>query len=295
MSFRHDGDELRRKWGDMEDPESASAIGVRFFESLLQGRVNPLKDIDLVKAAVDPAWDGPRADVHVVLEALMKTEIAVYDAEKRLGLGSPQQIKLQSIVQALIAKGWHRKLNYKQATLVAFSAIKRLEDLVGRRQLLEILGRPTESAVGEATVEMLGIFPAALRRAAAAGAFKPKTVEMLDHRYRELLLAYLGPDLKPRVIYPGTDGLAAQGFYRFVHDPKAPEHLVKALYDLDVEVRPKCKRSAVTAHARDAEYASYLGDLDRARGEGRNFVLALEHLGMLRHLATVKAQGYFAY
>lgn len=295
MGIRYDGDELRRKWEDMEDPESASAKGVRFFDQVLEGRINPLLELDVLVAAVDPAWDGPRGDVHLVLEALMKTEIIVYDAERKLPLGAPEQIKLQATIQALVAKGWHRKRNYKQATLVAFSMIKRLEDLVGPEQLLEIVGRPTESAIAEATVEMLGIYPAALRRAEARGEFKPETALALHELYLNLVLAYLGPDLSPRVIYPGTDGLAAQGFYRFVHDHEAPEALVKAFYELDVKTRPDQKRSIVTAHARDAEYAAYLGDLDRARREGKAFVTALELLGMVRHLATIKEQGYFAY
>lgn len=295
MGIRYDGDELRRKWEGMEDPESASAKGVRFFTHVLEDRIDPLKELDALKAAVDPAWDGPHGNVHLVLEALLKTEVAVYDAERKLPLGAPGQIKLQATVQALIAKGWHRKRNYKQATLVAFSTIKRLEDLVGRNQLPEIIGRSSENAVAEAAVEMLGVFPAALRRAEARGEFKPQTAQALNKRYLDLALAYMGPDLDPKVIYPGTDGLAAQGFYRFVHDPDAPEPLVKAFYELDVKARPNQKRSLVTAHARDAEYAAYLGDLDRARRESRSFVVALERLGMLRHLKTITEQGYFAY
>ena len=202
---------------------------------------------------------------------------------------------MQATVQRLMAQSWHRKRNYRQATLVAFNMIKRLEELVSRKQLLEIIARPTSNAIAEAAVEMLGILVAALRRAEAKGEFKPATSRQIYGVAFNLVCAYLGPNLKPAVVYPGTDALAAQWFYRFVHDPEAPPQLVKALCDLDVATRPDRKRSLVTAHARDAEYAAYLGDLERARREGRAFESGLEWLGMIRHLATIREQGYFAY
>jgi hypothetical protein len=294
-SRRYDGDELKRKWLEGEDPEGASVKSVRYFGEILDGRINPLNDLEMLKAAVEPGWDGPHGQIHVVHMGLEKVEVFVYDAEKKLPLGAPEQLAMQAMVQRFMAQSWHRKRNYRQATLVAFNMIKRLEDLVGREQLLEIIGRPTANAIAEAAVEVLGVLVAALRRAEAKGGFKPATAEQIHQVAFNLVRSYLGPNLKPAVIYPGTDALAAQWFYRFVHDPEAPEQLVKALFDLDVATRPDWNRSRVTAHARDAEYAAYLGDLERARREGRSFVSALERFGMVRHLATIREQGYFAY
>jgi hypothetical protein len=293
--LENDGDEFRWQWNGMEDPESASARGVRVFTKVLDNRLDPVKHLDLIKAAVEPAWDGPHGNIHLVHEALLKVEIAVYDAEKKLVIGTPAQLELQATVQKLVAKSWHRKRNYKQAVLVAFNMIKRLEELEGsREELLDIVARPTESAVAQAAIEVLGVFVAALRRAEARREFKPDIARALCKVAHDLVMAYLGPDLNPRVIYPGTDALAAQSFYRFVHDPEASERLVEAFYELDTRTRPDEKRSGVTAHAREAEYASYKGEQDRAREEARWFVVALERLGMVRHLGTIREQGYFA-
>lgn len=295
MVLQYDGDEFRWLWNGMEDPESASARGVRVFAKVLDNRLDPVKHMDLIKAAVEPAWDGPHGNIQLVHEALLKVEIAVYDAEKKLAIGTPAQLDLQSTIQKLMAKSWHRKRNYRQAALVAFNMIKKLEELSGgRERLLEIVARPTDSAVGKAAIEILGVFVAALRRAEAGGEFKADIAQILRQTADALVAAYIGPDLSPRVIYPGTDAVAAQSFYRRVHDPEAPEQLVKALYDLDRRTRPDERRSRVTAHARDAEYAFYLGDRDRARSEAKWFMLALDRLGMIRHLATIREQGYFA-
>lgn len=295
MVLLNDDDWFRWGWNGLEDPESASAHGVHVFRNVLDNKLDPIKHLELIKAAVEPAWDGPHGNIHVVHEGLLKVEIAVYNAEKKLALGTPAQLDLQATIQNLMAKSWHRKRNYRQASLVAFNMIKKLEELVGgRKELLEIVARPTESAVAKAAVEILGVFVAALRRAEANGEFKADIAQILRQVADDLVAAYLGPKLSPQVIYPGTDAVAAQSFYRRVHDPEAPAELVNALYELDKKTRPDEKRSLVTAHARDAEYALYLGDREKGRSQARRFVLALERIGMIRHLKAVKEQGYFA-
>lgn len=281
----------------MEDPESASAEALRMLEDIQRGWLDPIANFEALRKGIEAAWDGPLSNIPIAHEALMKAEIAFYDAQRNLEFGSAEQILFLAQTQELLARSWHRKPNPKQAFMIAYAVIRRLEDIAGGRPaLIEIIGRPTPSALAEATVEVLGIYIAALRRVEShpEQSFRSGVEADLYKIGLDLVSSYLGPDLTPRVIYPGTDALAAQWFYRWVHDDATPDVLVDALYDLDEATRPAEKRSEVTAHARDAEYARRKGDMDLAKAEGSAFVSALELLGMIRHLTTIREQGYFA-
>jgi hypothetical protein len=284
-------------WNQMEDPESASAEAVRLCDDILRDRLDPVANFDSVKAGIEPAWDGPLGNFPIAHEALGKAEIAFYDAERRHQFGTADQVLLHAESQILIARSWHRKPNPKQAFMISYAVIRRLEDLVGGRQvLLEIVARPTSSAVAQAAVQALGPYIASLRRVEShpEQAFEPRMQSELYAIGFDLVTAYLGPSLAPAIIYPGSDALGAQWFYRFVGDPTIPDALVDAFYQLDKRTRPADKRSLITAHARDAEYAARRGDPARAQAESSALFKALELVGMLRHLATIREQGYFA-
>ena len=135
------------------------------------------------------------------------------------------------------------------------------------------------------------MFVAALRRVER---LNPRVNADLYGIGHDLVAAYLGPDLIPKVIYPGTDALAGQWFYRWVGEGGIADELVLAAYELDKRTRPAEVRSNATAHARDAEHGRRFGEMDEAIRRGREFVHCLENHGMERHLRSVTRHGYFA-
>jgi hypothetical protein len=272
-------------WREMANPERAVASAHDFLEDVRAGRVDP--ELDDLELAVEGAWDGPGGDSKLALDALLEARIGFRKAEEAVGLDSSERIRLRYQPWVLVARGWFRYGNWRQAFIEAFAGIRSLEDFAGGRDALrEVVGRPA-NAVGEAAVGFLGLFPAALRRAQLA----PQHRTQFHEIGVKLLAAYLGTKYDP-AIYPRTSAVAAQWFYYLVHDPDADDGLLKVLFDLDDRTRPRDARGLATWDSLAMEYEKRFGDASAAERHRLAALEAFALLPLLRHRKIVDDWGY---
>jgi hypothetical protein len=243
-----------------------------------------------MEAAAEPMFDGANGDPKLVVDALAKAEVAFRAAESTVPLISTQRLYLRSRLQVLVARAWYRYPNERQAFMTAFANLRWLEDFVGGAMELEdIIGRPPNPA-GEQAVAILGIYPAALRRAD----FAPAQYAEFRDRGLRLVEAYLRLDRGGvRAIYDRTHACACQWFYLGVHELE-DDDLVKELYRLDRETRPQVVRGEATCQARDMEFARRFGDPVVAEKHRLAAIADFARYRLVRHQQMAARYGYLA-
>jgi hypothetical protein len=272
-------------WREMEDPERAVAVAHQYLRKVSTGDFLPnLKDLEL---AAEAAWDGPNGDSGLALEALLKAQILFRRVEESHELGSSERVQLRYAIWVLVARAWFRFGNWRQAFIEAFTGIRGLEELAGGRDVLGKVVGHKSNPLAEAAVGFLGLFPAALRRAYLAPAHR----DQFHKIGLGLLIAYLGPNFKP-VVYARTPAVAAQWFYYLVHDPDADDALLKALFALDQETRPRDSRGLATWDSLAMEYEKRFGRASVAETYRESALEALANLPLLRHRKVVDEWGY---
>lgn len=284
MAAGFDRERFTSDWRELANPERAVAVAHEQLGNVLDGHTLDLADLELL---LEAAWDGPGGDTKLALDATLKAQLGFRRTEAELRLSSPERIQLRYGPWLLVARAWFRYGNSRQALIETFGGIRSLEDLAGGRiPLHEIVGRPA-NAVGGAAVGFLGLYPAALRRAQLVASHRVQFHEIgLD-----LLKAYLGKEDEPTV-YPRTAAVAAQWFYYLVHDLKADDRLVKALYLLDERTRPQDARGLATWDSLAMEYEKRFGDPSAAERHRLTALEGLARLPLLRHRKVVDEWGY---
>ncbi|MDQ3935272.1 MAG: hypothetical protein M3340_11665 [Actinomycetota bacterium] len=279
-------------WRDRADPDGAVAAARRLYEAVESGEIDPVQAIDQLEIAAEPLWDHEDGDPDLVLRVVRDMQPAFVRATDYGDLKDPERIEMRVRPTILLARAQHRVSGEeREAFLTGLSVLTFLESFVsGHEALLDVIGRPTRNAVAEAAVALMGIFPAALRRAQI-----PPTVR---EQYRRLgvrlVQAYVG-ETGPKAVYPRTAALASQWFYLLVNDRRAGEEpLVHALYALDLQTRPQDARGQVTRGQRDAAFAKYCDDTAGFERNRDDALQDLEDFGLTRHLEVIKRYGYLS-
>lgn len=279
-------------WQDRRDPDGAVATARALFGALRDGAQDPVIALDAMEIAVEPLWDHEDGDPSLVLAVAAAMQPAFVDAVRFGGLKDPARLLMRVRPTVLLMRAQHRVSGHeREALLTALGLLTFLEDYVGGADaLIDVIGRPTANPVAEAAVALLGLYPAALRRADL-----PPTVR---EQYRgigmRLVRAYV-ESAGLRVLYPRAGALASQWLYLAIEERRPREaSLVHALYALDLAARPQHLRGQATRAQRDAAYAKYCGD---GAGFARNRDDALRDLELyrlVRHQAVVERFGYLA-
>lgn len=287
----------REDWEDRQDVARAVRSATALYTAVSEGIVDPVASIEVLEIAAEPLWDGPGGDVDLVYRVARDMQAAFAAEERRrINLGElqttdPERIGLRVRPMMLLARAEYRRPGRERDSFATLLAIVTwIEDFVDGRRALEAILRHDRNSVAEATVAILGLWPAALRMAAL-----PRP---LHEQYRikivALISAYLGDD-GPRVVYPRTAALAIQTLKLCVADRRAGENaLVRLVYELDVRTRPQHDRGQSTRAVRDAAYAEYCKDESGKRRALHAASSEVEAFGLPRHQDLMKRLGYLA-
>jgi hypothetical protein len=285
-------DDVRREdWEEDRHRERAVRTARALFQDIDEGARNPVEVIDDLKIAAEPLWDDGQGDIGLVLRVARNMQPHFVEAERRMPLSDPRRIPLRVEPALLLAGAEHRADSGPRAFRTTLAPLIWLEDFVeGSDALADIIARSEPNPVAKAAVAIMGLYPAALRRAKLSSV----GYEHLRGQGVRYIEAYLGTS-GPRAIYERTDALAAQWFYLLVKDSLPDEGpLVRLLHETDLRTRPQHARAQATSGLRDAEYSRYCGDdagFERHRAATRE---SLARFQLPRHQALVERYGYLA-
>jgi hypothetical protein len=289
-----DIDRLESDWLGGDDAERGVESSTMVLGAMAEGRIDPVQNLELLEAAIEPQFDGPGGKPVRVLEVMRGALPEFRRAEMAHDQQTPERLDLRCRPQVILTRAYHLMPgNERWALENGYALLMCLVGLAGGfSALADILRRPTPNPVAENAVGALGIFMAILRRDRLA----PATRDGLVDRCRGLLQAYVVDTQENPVIYRRTLALAAQGFYLFKELGLLEDRpLVEALYRLDVAVRPDHARAQATVALRELEWARFQLDEAAARRHRAQVGLDLQRQRMPRHLRAVIARGYLAF
>ena len=283
---------LNADWEQGQNRDRAVAVARTFMEGLRDGRIEPVANLERMKAAAEPLWDGEDGDPQLVRTAVNDVQRAFRQAERFGGLKDPARLMVRVEPQVLLARAELRAGRGREAFLVSHAVLVWLEDFAGGSAALrDIIARPTPNPAAECAVAILGIYPAALRRSGL-----PLIIgTQYEQIGRQLVRAYMNTDRRPTV-YPRTAALASQWLYHVIRADHggAERDLVRRLYELDLMTRPPHLRGQATRALRDLEYARYLGAAADVERHKEQVTEDLRISGLARHQQVVEAYGYLA-
>lgn len=293
MSFKlPDIDQILAQWLGEEDSKQAVAISTIVLEAVCEGRLDPMRNWELIKAAAEPQFDGPGGKPVRVLAAIRVAAPMFRAAEAFGGLKDPERLRLRCELQLLLTRTYHLMDDCTRPALEnAYANLEFVIDFAGGYEvMIDILRRRAATPLAEQAIGALGIMCAVIRPCTNLDS---ATRERLIERCRGLLNAYIIDAEGPLVIYPKTDSATAQGFYLFKRLGQPQDSpLIEALYHADVVARPEHARAQRTIPLRDIEYARFRGDCAAAARYRHQARANLDPNVLPRHERAVVARGY---
>jgi hypothetical protein len=285
---------LERDYVDGENVPRALQAAFETFWALRRREINWSLRREEIEVALEVLCDARGGNPSFAYSTIMLIQPDLRQRERWEADDPVSRAVRRACDLTIMAEVAHRCERYRQAVIwsqVALGELIAASPKGTEASLLKVVASTKRSQLAAATTAVIGIWPAALRRATLPDELKEDHHRRLDRFFSAILAS--GQTYSRSHAF-GTQGgfLVAERFHRARGSMDELLSTLTELREVSVETRGKSKRGLATAPLVEMEYLRALGDLE---GAERQAAIAHERLiefDLPRHLDRMTKHRY---